>query len=65
MVQSNDLQDRRYLCISSCQNVVYSKKPMLIDQLQNEIVNIFQQFSIDLCKSLSACQVLSSQVHSI
>jgi hypothetical protein len=42
-------------------NAVYSKKPTSIDQLQNDIINAFQQISIDLCKKV--CRSIESRLH--
>ncbi len=59
--RSSDLSPLDFYAWGVIKDVVYSKKPTSIDQLQNEIVNAFQQISIGLCKKV--CWSVESRFH--
>jgi len=58
---SPDLSPLDFFVWGVVKDAVYSKKPTSIDQLQNEIVNAFQQISIDLYKKV--CRSVESRLH--
>jgi len=59
--RSPDLSPPDFFAWGVVKNEVYSKKPTSIDQLQSEIVNAFEQISIDLCKKV--CRSVESRLH--
>jgi len=59
--RSPDLSPPDFFAWGVVKDAVYSKKPTSIDQLQNEIVDAFQQISTDLCKKV--CRSVESRLH--
>jgi len=59
--RSPDLSPPDFFAWSVVKDAVYSKNPTSIDQLKNEIVNVFQQISIDLSKKV--CRSIESRLH--
>ncbi|CAF4694672.1 unnamed protein product [Rotaria sp. Silwood2] len=59
--RSSDLSPPDFFAWGVVKDAVYSKKSTSIDQLQNEIVDEFQQISTDLCKKV--CRSVESRLH--
>jgi hypothetical protein len=58
--RSPDFSPPDFFAWGVVKDAVYSKKPTSIDQLQNEIVDAFQQISTDLCKKV--CRSVESRL---
>lgn len=59
--RSPDLSPPDFFAWSVDKDAVYSKKPVSIDQLEDEIVKAFQQISIELCKKV--CRSVEFRLH--